>query len=295
MSTTRYLLLLPLMAAIAYMAVVALVYFSQRSLLYPGAGATPAAERAAWGEAVHVKTPDGELLQGLYSEGDSDKPCVLLFFGNGDRVDNYAFLARALAARSIGLLAISYRGYPGSTGSPGEQGLLTDGIAAFDWLSAQAGSGIVVLGRSLGTGVAVNTAANRPAVGVILVSPYLSALSVAQTRYPFLPVELLLKDPFRSDLKIGKLGQPKLFLHGRLDDSIPLSSGEALFRLAPEPKRMVIYDGAGHNDILNDRMVGDVIGFVEALTDNRPRNPVTDGTQSEGEVQRSLTGSASNP
>nr|WP_246638690.1 alpha/beta hydrolase [Rhizobium binae] len=283
------------MAAIAYMAVVALVYFSQRSLLYPGAGATPAAERAAWGEAVHVKTPDGELLQGLYSEGDSDKPCVLLFFGNGDRVDNYAFLARALAARSIGLLAISYRGYPGSTGSPGEQGLLTDGIAAFDWLSAQAGSGIVVLGRSLGTGVAVNTAANRPAVGVILVSPYLSALSVAQTRYPFLPVELLLKDPFRSDLKIGKLGQPKLFLHGRLDDSIPLSSGEALFRLAPEPKRMVIYDGAGHNDILNDRMVGDVIGFVEALTDNRPRNPVTDGTQSEGEVQRSLTGSASNP
>ncbi|RFB91561.1 alpha/beta hydrolase [Rhizobium leguminosarum bv. trifolii] len=268
MSVTRYLLILPLMTVIAYMAFVSLVYLSQRALLYPGAGVTPVPENTSWGETVHIKTPDGEMLQGLYSQGGSDKPCVLLFFGNGDRVDNYAFLARALAERSIGLLAISYRGYPGSTGSPSEHGLLTDGLAAFDWLSARAGSKIVVLGRSLGTGVAVNTAGQRPAAGVILVSPYLSVLSVAQTRYPFLPVELLLKDPFRSDLNIGKVNQPKLFLHGRLDDSIPLSSGQALYRIAPEPKRMLIYDGVGHNDILNDSMVGDVIRFVEALKGN---------------------------
>ncbi|ULR46809.1 alpha/beta hydrolase [Rhizobium sp. K102] len=270
MSLTRYLLILPLLAVIAYMAIVALVYLSQRSLLYPGAGAAPLPEPATWGETVQIKTPDGELLHALYSQGDSDKPCVLLFFGNGDRVDNYAFLARALATRGIGLLAISYRGYPGSTGSPSERGLLTDGIAAFDWVSAQAGSGIVVLGRSLGTGVAVHTAANRPAVGVILVSPYLSVLSVAQTHYPFLPVAVLLRDRFRSDLNIAKVTQPKLFLHGRLDDSIPLSSGEALYRLALEPKRMVIYDGAGHNDIFNENMVGDVIRFVEALKATGP-------------------------
>ncbi|MBB5666612.1 hypothetical protein GGE68_004844 [Rhizobium leguminosarum] len=246
------MLILPLMAAIAYVALVGLIYLSQRALLFPGAGATPIPEQASWGETVGIKTPDGEMLYGLYSQGDSAKPCVLLFFGNGDRVDNYAFLAQALATRRIGLLAISYRGYPGSTGAPSEQGLLTDGIAAFDWLSAQAGSEIVVLGRSLGTGVAVNTAAKRPAVGVILVSPYLSVLSVAQTHYPFLPVELLLKDPFRSDLNIGKVRQPKLFLHGRLDDSIPLSSGQALYSIAPEPKQMLIYDGAGHNDISNE-------------------------------------------
>ncbi|MGR9552360.1 alpha/beta hydrolase [Rhizobium leguminosarum] len=270
MSATRYLLILPLMAVVAYVALVCLIYLSQRALLYPGAGATPVPEHPSWGETVHIKTPDGEMLQGLYSQGDSDKPCVLLFFGNGDRLDNYAFLAQALTTRRIGLLAISYRGYPGSTGSPSEQGLLTDGIAAFDWLSAHGGSEIIVLGRSLGTGVAVNTAAKRPAAGTILVSPYLSVLSVAQTHYPFLPVEVLLKDPFRSDLNIGKVGQPKLFLHGRLDDSIPLSSGQALYRIAPEPKRMLIYDGAGHNDILNDRMVGDVIRFVEALKGNRP-------------------------
>ncbi len=265
MSATRYLPILPLMAVFAYISLVGLVYLSQRAILYPGASATPAPEHARWGETIRVKTPDGETLQGLYGQEDPGKPCVLLFFGNGDRVDNYEFLAQALAARGIGLLAISYRGYPGSTGSPSEKGLLTDGIAAFDWLSARSRSEIVVLGRSLGTGVAVNTAGKRPAVGVILVSPYLSVLSVAQTHYPFFPVTLLIKDPFRSDLKITSVRQPKLFIHGRHDESIPLSSGQALYRIAPEPKQLLVYDGAGHNDILNDSMVGDVIRFVEAL------------------------------
>ncbi|MDK1493123.1 alpha/beta hydrolase [Sinorhizobium sp. 7-81] len=266
MSATKLLLILPLMAIFAYMSLVGLVYFSQRALLYPGVSATLAPEQASWGENAYIKTSDGETLHGLYSQGDAGKPAVLLFFGNGDRVDNYDFLAQALAARGIGLLAISYRGYPGSTGSPSEEGLLTDGIAAFDWLSGRSRSGIIVLGRSLGSGVAVNTAAQRPAAGVILVSAYLSVLSVAQTHYPFYPVALLLKDPFRSDLTIATVKQPKLFIHGRLDGSIPLSSGEALYRIAPEPKQIAVYDGLGHNDIWNESTVGHVIRFVEALT-----------------------------
>ena len=265
MSTTRLLLTLPLTAAFGYMSLVGLIYVSQRTLLYPGTSATPAPEPSAWGENVYIDTPDGETLHALYSRGESDKPCVLLFFGNGDRADSYGFLAQALAVRGIGLLAISYRGYPGSTGSPSEDGLLTDGLAAYDWLSQRSKGGIVVLGRSLGTGIAVNTAGQRPAAGMILVSAYLSVLSVAQTRYPFYPVALLIKDSFRSDLKIAKVRQPKLFIHGRLDDSIPLSSGEALYRIAPEPKQMLVDDGSGHNDIWNEGTVGHVIHFVESL------------------------------
>ena len=265
MSTTKLLLILPLIAAIAYVLLVGLMYLSQRSLLYPGTSATLPPEHASWGENVSIRTPDGETLHGLYDQGEPGKPSVLFFLGNADRVSNYGFLAQALAARGIGLLAISYRGYPGSTGSPTEEGLLTDGIAAFDWLSVRSESEIVLLGQSLGSGVAVNTAAQRPAVAVILASAYLSVLSLAQTHYPFVPVALLIKDPFRSDLKIAKVRQPKLFIHGRRDDIIPLSSGEALYRAAPEPKQMLIYDGSGHNDIWDDRMVGDVIRFVKAL------------------------------
>ncbi len=89
--------------------------------------------------------------------------------------------------------------------------------------------------------------------------------SLAQTHYPFLPVARFIKDSFRSDLRIAKVRQPKLFIHGRRDDIIPLSSGEALYRIAPEPKQMLIYDGSGHNDIWDEGMVGDVIRFVEAV------------------------------
>lgn len=257
------MLTLLLIGLAAYAALVAFIYAQQRAILYPGAGqGQPAGSE--WGETVAIATPDGETLHGLHQKSTPGRPTVLFFLGNADWAGNYAFLARALAARGIGLLAISYRGYPGSTGSPSEEGLLTDGLAAFDWLSAQGNGAIVLLGQSLGSGVAVNTAMERPATAVILMSPYLSVLSLAQAHYPYLPVALLIKDPFRSDLKIGEVRQPKLFIHGRRDTIIPLSSGEALYKLAPEPKRMIIDDAAGHNDIWNDGLAAEIAGFVEA-------------------------------
>lgn len=249
-----------LIALVAYAALVAFMYVSQRALLYPGQAFAPPSG-PEWGEAVAIATPDGETLHGLHARADPGRPSVLFFLGNADRVGNYGFLARAFAARGIGLLAISYRGYPGSTGTPSETGLLTDGLAAFDWLAAQGDGGIVLLGQSLGSGVAVNTAVERPATAVVLISAYLSVQSLAQAHYPFLPVALLIKDPFRSDLRITRVRQPKLFIHGRRDDVIPQSSGEALFRLAPEPKRMLVHE-AGHNDIWNDAVTAAIVDFV---------------------------------
>jgi fermentation-respiration switch protein FrsA (DUF1100 family) len=92
-------------------------------------------------------------------------------------------------------------------------------------------------------------------------------LSVAQAQYPFLPIAPLIRDPFRSDLRISGAKQPKLFIHGRRDTIIPLSSSAALYRIAPEPKRMLIYDAAGHNDIWNDRLTAEIVRFVEVTTD----------------------------
>jgi fermentation-respiration switch protein FrsA (DUF1100 family) len=265
-SATKLLLILPLVAALGYLALVGMMYFSQRALLYPGANTSFApVAHAEWGGKVSIPTADGETLHGLFGRPSPGKPSVLFFLGNADYVGNYGFFAEALAARGIGLLAVSYRGYAGSTGSPSEDGLLTDGLAAFDWLSGQGDGGIVLLGQSLGSGVAVNTAAQRPAAGVILVSAYLSVVSLAQMHYPFLPVAPLIKDPFRSDLKISEVRQPKLFIHGRRDDIIPLSSGEALYSIAPEPKRMLIHDAYGHNDLWHEGMTGEIIRFVEAL------------------------------
>ena len=141
-----------------------------------------------------------------------------------------------------------------------------DGLAAFDWLAKRSEGGIVVLGQSLGSGTGVNIAAQRPAAGIILVSPYTSVESLAAAQYPFLPVRFLIKDRFRSDLRIQDVSQPKLFIHGRRDRIISLAFGEALFAMAPGAKRMLIYDAYGHNDVWDEHgMVGDVLMFVESV------------------------------
>lgn len=251
-----------LIAAAVYGLLVAVMYVSQRALLYPGATGGPAGT-ARWGDAVIIETPDGERLHALHAPAPPGRPTVLFFLGNADRVSNYGFLAQALSTRAVGLLAVSYRGYPGSTGRPSEDGLLTDGLAAHDWLAARASGPVVPMGQSLGSGVAVHVAGTRPVAALVLISSYDSVLAVARRMYFFLPVAPLIKDPFRSDLRIAQVTRPKLFIHGRRDTVIEPVHGESLFAAAPEPKRMVMLDGYGHNDIWTDALVGTIADFVE--------------------------------
>jgi uncharacterized protein len=256
-----------LVAAIAYGALVALMYFAQRPLMYPGASIAGAAPQTPpWGELAMLDTPDGERLFALQSHAEAGRPTIVFFHGNADRITQYGFLAHGLAARGIGLLALSYRGFTGSTGSPTEEGLLTDGLTAHDWLVERADGPVVLLGQSLGSGVAVHLARERPDVaGLILVSAYDSIVNLAASIYFFLPVRPLIKDRFRSDLWIGDVKQPKLFVHGQHDAVIPIRHGQALYELAPEPKRMLVYDAHGHNDIWGEGLLGDVLAFVESL------------------------------
>jgi fermentation-respiration switch protein FrsA (DUF1100 family) len=244
------------------------MYFAQRTLLYPGATKTADAlpATAPWGVRVAIATSDGETLAAIHVPASKGRPTVLLFPGNGDNIIDYGFLGDMLSERGYGLLAVSYRGYPGSTGSPDEAGLLTDGLAAFDWLSVQAGSWpVVILGRSLGSGVAVNTAVERDAAALVLVSAYQSVLALARDRYPYVPVSALIRDSFRSDLRIGRVSEPKLFLHGELDTAIPLASGKALFDSAPEPKAFSTQRGRGHNDVWTSALVEEMVAFVDSI------------------------------
>lgn len=250
-----------LSALVCYGAIVAAMFLAQRALLYPGANGRPA-PAASWGEPASIDTPDGQTLFALHAQAAPGRPTVLLFHGNADRVDAYGFLASALGKQGVGLLAVSYRGYAGSTGTPSETGLLIDGLAAFDWLATRSDSPVVVLGRSLGSGVGVHVAAERDAAGLILVSAYDSILAVAQRAYFLLPVGPLIRDSFRSDLRIARVAAPKLFLHGRRDEVIPLAHGEALYAASREPKRMAVIDGVGHNDIWDGAMVAEIVNFV---------------------------------
>jgi fermentation-respiration switch protein FrsA (DUF1100 family) len=122
-------------------------------------------------------------------------------------------------------------------------------MAAYEFAAARyAASQIVPWGESLGTGLAVALAAERPVGRVVLESPYTSIADVAAAIYWFLPVRLLIKDPYRSDLRIGKVTAPVLVLHGARDDVVRIGFGERLYQMIGAPKRFVRLAEAGHND-----------------------------------------------
>jgi fermentation-respiration switch protein FrsA (DUF1100 family) len=107
---------------------------------------------------------------------------------------------------------------------------------------------IVPWGESLGSGVAVALAAQRPVARLILESPYTSIADLAAAIYWFVPVRHLIKDPFRSDARIGDVTAPVLVLHGARDNVVPIEYGERLYALIKTPKRFVRLADAGHND-----------------------------------------------
>jgi fermentation-respiration switch protein FrsA (DUF1100 family) len=106
----------------------------------------------------------------------------------------------------------------------------------------------VLWGESLGTGVAVALAAERPVGRLLLEAPFTSAVEIGAAAYPFLPVRLLMRDPFRSDERIARVTVPVLIMHGERDAVVPIAYGEKLFALIRAPKRFIRIANAGHND-----------------------------------------------
>src|SRR6478735_2880240 len=239
-------------ALVGYAAVLALLYVTQRAIQYfPERFRTaPAAAGLPQAEEVVLDSADGERVIVWHVPPRGNKPVVLYFHGNGGslrlRVDRF----RALAAEGLGLVALSYRGYGGSTGQPTEAGLIEDARTAYALAIARyPAERIAAWGESLGTGVAVALAAEKPVARVILESPFSSAVDIAARRYWFVPVRWLMKDQFRSDLRVGKVAAPVLVLHGERDAVVPIALGERLYALVNAPKRFVRFPGAGHNDL----------------------------------------------
>jgi fermentation-respiration switch protein FrsA (DUF1100 family) len=142
-------------------------------------------------------------------------------------------------------------------------GLIEDGLAAYAFARARYDVARIVLwGESLGSGVAVALAAEHPVGAVILESPFTSAADVGAARYWFVPVRLLMKDQFRSDLRVGKITAPVLVIHGERDRVVPIALGQRLYELIRAPKRFVQLADGGHND-LGTRSVEAARHFLE--------------------------------
>jgi len=199
-------------------------------------------------EELKLVTDDGETLVAWHFPPKEGYPLVLYFHGNGGSLIDRARRFRLLIASGYGFLAISYRGYGGSTGSPTEAGLMLDGETAYREarMRGYPGDRIVLMGESLGTAIATVLAVNHDAAALVLDSSYSSAVDVAAAHYWMLPVRWLLLDRFRSDLAIRDVHIPLLVVHGNQDYIIPISLARRLFDLANEPKTFMAVPGGGH-------------------------------------------------
>jgi len=188
---------------------------------------------------------------------------VLLCHGNAGNAGDRVLHAALLTAAGFDVLLFDYRGYGRSTGSPSEGGLYRDARAARSALLSEPGvdaGRIVYLGESLGGAVALALALEHPPRGLVLQSTFTSVRDMAREHYPFLPAGLV-PDAYPSLRRIRGLRVPLLVLHGDRDDIVPLAHGRALHDAAPREKRLHVFPGLGHNDLVD----GAGPGYAEAI------------------------------
>jgi fermentation-respiration switch protein FrsA (DUF1100 family) len=246
----RTLALLLLVLAGFYLAAVGYLYVAQRSYVFaPGGNLRPPAELGLQQvQVITLNMPDGVALTSWYAQARPGQPTLLYFHGNAGNLSDRADRFREVLGSGFGLLAVSYRGYPGSGGVPSEAALFSDALTTFDRLAKRTDN-IVLHGESLGTGVATYVASQRKARALVLEAPYTAALDIAATTYPWVPVGWLMRDPFLTRDYILKVEEPVLIAHGTQDRVIPVEHGRRLFDLALDPKQLAIFDGAGHSDL----------------------------------------------
>jgi len=225
-----------------FVALCVLLYTRQRSMLYYP---TPEVNSS---EALAIRLSNqGQNLKVWYVQRDTDQ-ALIYFGGNAEDVSfNISQFRRLFPHHSIYLH--NYRGYGGSSGHPTEESLYSDATALYEYAIKQHQK-ITVMGRSLGTGVAVYLASQREVKRLVLVTPFDSMVNVASHYYPFIPVSLLLKDRYESIKRAGVLDMPVLVVAADRDEVIPRSSTDRLVSVLPPGNTIVtVISGANHNSI----------------------------------------------
>ena len=201
---------------------------------------------------AHFNAEDGTKLHGWHVRHPQPIGHALLLHGNAGNVTLLADTLRVLNRRHrLSVLALDYRGYGRSEGKPTEQGILLDARAARKWLAEKEGIAepdVILMGYSLGGGVAVDLAATDGARGLVLSNTFTSLPDVAQHHLPWLPMHALMSMQLNSLEKIKAYNGPLLLSHGDADEVVPYQQGVELYNAAPGPKRMVTAAGGKHAD-----------------------------------------------
>ena len=237
----RTILILIAVAAIIYIALCLALFLAQRSFIY-----FPQPKSTSASDMLTLKVDRERIV--VATRPGSGPDAVIYFGGNAEDVSrSLPTLADAFPRHS--LYAMNYRGYGGSTGKPSETALIADALVLFDRVRIDHPR-VTVIGRSLGSGVAVHIASERPVERLILVTPYDSLLRIAATQFRFFPLSWLMLDKFESWRYAPKVTAPTLLIAAQNDEVIPFTSTEALYGHLPQPlATLTIIPDVSHNTI----------------------------------------------
>ncbi|MDA9625023.1 alpha/beta hydrolase [Candidatus Pelagibacter bacterium] len=259
-----YLSILSLLAA--YILILIFIYFNQRNLLYHPAENNYLNDKIEFNyEEVWIQTEKDIKLKSWLIKKDLKKYKTLIFFhGNAGNLLNRVHKLNELSKLDINILIISWRGFSGNPGKPTEKNLYIDANMSIKWLNdlGISNNQIILYGESLGTGVAVELGQANTFNSIILESPFTSIAKAAKIYYPYLPINLLLKDRYDSIKKIDKISRPILIMHGLKDNIVPYEMGVKLFQKANQPKYSYFPKDDNHMMNFNKELLDTIRVFI---------------------------------
>jgi len=265
----KYLYLTISSIIFTYLVVILFIYFYQRNLLYNPSENNYLNDKINFNyREIFIKTNENIKLKSWFIEKDLKKfKTILLFHGNAGNLFNRVYKLNELSKLDLNILIISWRGFSGNEGKPTEKNLYYDGEKAVKWLNSQGldNKDIILYGESLGTGVATELASKNNFGGIILESPFTSMADTAKIYYPYLPVNLLLRDRYDSKSKIKDIKTPILIMHGKMDNIVPQKMGLELFEKANSPKYNYFPEKDDHMMEYNKQLLNKIKLFINKI------------------------------
>jgi fermentation-respiration switch protein FrsA (DUF1100 family) len=288
---SRWLQRLVALLIASYSTILVLMMSFETSILFPA----PPFERSDWSpkefrfEDVSFQSGDKTPLHGWFFEQPKASHAILFLHGNGEQVADVGAEMDALRARyDASVFAFDYRGYGKSQGRPSESGLVADGQAAQKWLAERLEiepAEIILYGRSLGGGVAVQVASRNGAKALVLDRTFYSIVSLAAEKFRWIPVRWLMRNRFESFQSIADFQGPILQVHGPVDRVVPFESGVQLHQAATSPdKQFLNVPNLGHNDPTPEIFYRDLKTLLDRLAPISPNPPIPTNARREEET-----------
>jgi fermentation-respiration switch protein FrsA (DUF1100 family) len=254
---------------LAYFIIILFVYFYQRNLLYHPSENNYLNDKINFNyEEIFIETDKNINLKSWFIKKDLNKfKTILIFHGNAGNLFNRVYKLNELNKLDVNILLISWRGFSGNKGKPTEKNLYHDAEEAVKWLNNRGAisKNIILYGESLGTGVATELGTSNAFGGIILESPFTSIANAAKIYYPYLPVNIILKDRYDSIGKIKNITTPILIMHGKKDNIVPQKMGLELYEKANQPKFSYFPENDDHMMEYNDNLLNSIKLFINKI------------------------------